>query len=58
MRSDNLKKANRGMNVISSDLDAHPDVDFRYILWESKSSVEGHGGKSSLKFDGEYTWPM
>ena len=46
------------MNEIFSDIQGHPDVNFRNLIYEKPDSIEGHGGMSSLKFDGEYTWPM
>ena len=45
MRAHNLKKDHKGMNEIYGDLSAHPKVNFRNLIWESKSSIEGHGGK-------------
>ena len=42
-------------NGISLDMESHPDVNFRYLVYET---IDHLGGISELEFSGEKTWPL
>lgn len=55
MRSRKINSANHGENIIQADKEAHPKVNFRYLVYETV----GHaGGISELEFNGDKTWPL
>ena len=38
-----------------SDVRAHPDINVRYLIFETQNKASGI---SEIEFDGEKTWPM
>ena len=55
MRNRSINGAYHGENRLTMDRDAHPDVNWRYMVYETV----GHaGGLSELNFDGDKTWAL
>ena len=55
MRNRSIHKAFSGTNNIEDDMRAHPNINYRYLIYETRNQASGI---SELEFDGEKTWIM
>ena len=54
-RSHGLSDQYQGSNIFRQDMVAHPDVNWRYVAWQTGTHA---GGISEIEFDGDKTWPL
>ena len=53
MRNRSIHKAFSGTNSVEDDIRAHPNINYRYLIYEERNKASGI---SELEFDGEKTW--
>ena len=55
LRSRNIHKDYSGTNNIMDDIRAHPNINYRYLVYETENKASGI---SEIEFEGEKTWVM
>ena len=56
MRSRSIRSDYGSTNTIVDALRAHPNINYRYLIYESADTQLS--GLSELEFDGDKTWPL